>query len=141
MNNEEWFIINNIDEFVDKTRTLVFNNFGKSDDETDIDSLLNNIKPEDQEEFDRVLSHDESIIIMTNLAKKQKNKKNNKIRYLISDSIFYEIIQSFNDRMISNLLNTLVNKGLVETAFDDKTNDFIFWVKNNENNNTDRKDL
>ena len=141
MNNEEWFIINNIDEFVDKTRTLVFNNFGKSDDETDIDSLLNNIKPENQEEFDRVLSHDESIIIMTNLAKKQKNKKNNKIRYLISDSIFYEIIQSFNDRMISNLLNTLVNKGLVETAFDDKTNDFIFWVKNNENNNTDRKDL
>ena len=34
--------------------------------------------------------------------------------------------------MISNMLNTLVNKGLLETAYDNESNDFIFWVKNNE---------
>jgi hypothetical protein len=39
--------------------------------------------------------------------------------------------------MISNLLNTLVNKGLVETAFDEKSNDFVFWVKN-ENKTKDK---
>ncbi len=134
MNNEEWFIIKDMSEFVDKTRTLVFNNFGNSSDTTDMGSLLESVKPEDQEEFDSVLSHDESMVIMLSLAKKQKHKKTNNIRYLISDNIFFKMIESLNDRMISNLLNNLVNKGLVETGFDEKTNDFIFWIKNNEDN-------
>ena len=29
----------------------------------------------------------------------------------------------------SKILNGLVNKGLVETAYDSESNDFIFWVK------------
>jgi hypothetical protein len=131
--NEEWYIIKDIIEFVDKTRTLIFNNFG-SDKSTDIDILLDEIKPEDQEEFDTVLSHDESLVIVKSLAKKQTNKKNQKIRYLISDSLYYEIIQSLNDRMISNILNSLVNKGMIETAFDNKSNDFVFWIKDSKNN-------
>jgi hypothetical protein len=131
--NEEWYIIKDIIEFVDKTRTLIFNNFG-SDKSTDIDILLDEIKPEDQEEFDTVLSHDESLVIVKSLAKKQTNKKNQKIRYLISDSLYYEIIQSLNDRMIINILNSLVNKGMIETAFDNKSNDFVFWIKDSKNN-------
>jgi len=127
--NEEWYVIKNIEEFVDKTRTLVFNNFGNTENENDIDSLLDTIKPEDQEEFDLVLSHDESMVITKSLAKKQTNKKNQETRYLVSDSVYYEIIQSLNDRMVSNLLNNLVNKGMVETGFDEESNDFIFWLK------------
>jgi hypothetical protein len=128
--NEEWYVIKDMAEFVDKTRTIVFNSFGSTDNDNDIDSLLGEVKPEDQQEFDAVLSHDESMIIAKGFAKKQVHRKNKQTRYLITDNIFYEIVQSLNDRMISNLLNTLVNKGLVETAFDEQSNDFIFWVKN-----------
>ena len=34
-----------------------------------------------------------------------------------------------NHRMTSNILNNLVNKGLVETGYDGNSNDFIFWIK------------
>jgi len=34
--------------------------------------------------------------------------------------------------MVSNIINSLVKKGLIETAFDSEKNDFIFWVKDNE---------
>ena len=131
---ENWYAIKDISEFVDKTRTLVFNNFGKQNPEEDIDSLLNNIKPEEQAEFDSILSHNESMIITKALVKKQKNKNNKKIRYVINDSIYYDIIQSLNDRMVSNLLNNLVNKGFIETGFDEKSNDFIFWIKDETQN-------
>ena len=33
------------------------------------------------------------------------------------------------ERMVSNIIQSLVKKGLVETAFDNEKNDFIFWVK------------
>jgi hypothetical protein len=36
--------------------------------------------------------------------------------------------------MISNILNSLVNKGMIETAFDNKSNDFVFWIKDSKNN-------
>ena len=31
--------------------------------------------------------------------------------------------------MVSNILNQLVNKGILESAYDEKSNDFIFWLK------------
>jgi Tfp pilus assembly pilus retraction ATPase PilT len=130
---DNWYVIKNFEEFIDKTRILVFNNFGNESSSTDIDSLLDSIKPEDEEEFNQILSHDESMIIAKGLAKKQTHKKTKTTRYLVSDKIYYEIIQSLNDRMISNMLNNLVNKGLIETAFDAESNDFIFWVKDNTN--------
>jgi hypothetical protein len=33
--------------------------------------------------------------------------------------------------MISNMLNNLVNKGVLDSGFDDESNDFIFWIKDN----------
>jgi Tfp pilus assembly pilus retraction ATPase PilT len=116
-------------DFVNQTRILVFNSFGSTKPENDMDALMDSLKPEDQDELDNILSYDESVVMTKDLAKKQKNKKTKKIRYLITDDIYHNIIKSFNDRMVSNLLNSLVNKGLVETAFDEKTNDFMFWIK------------
>jgi hypothetical protein len=34
--------------------------------------------------------------------------------------------------MVSNIISGLVQKGLVETAFDEEANDFVFWVKNDQ---------
>lgn len=130
----DWFVIKNLEEFADKARIIVYNNFGALDSETEIDKIIDDIKPSDQGELDKVLSQSESIAIVRHKAKKQKHKKNNSIRYIIDENLFAQIIEDLNSRMVSNILNQLVKKGIVESAFDTETNDFIFWIKDNKNN-------
>ena len=129
---KNWYIINELKDFINSTRVLVFNSFLTTSD-GDIEKLL--IQPQKQEEFDSILSYEESLVIVNSLLKKQKNKTTNETRYLCSDKLFYSIVQALNDRMVSNILNSLVNKGLLDSGFDEKTNDFIFWIKNLENKN------
>lgn len=133
----DWYVINSLPKFVDTVRAFVFNSFGKQpkDQGQDVlDEVYADIKPEEQEEFDNVLSHEESMLIVQNLVRKQVNRKTNKERYAMNDAIFLAIIESLNGRMISNMLNNLVNKGLLETAFDSESNDFVFWIKKDEQN-------
>lgn len=127
---EEWYIIKDIDSFTDKVRAMVYNNFGiwnKTKDESD--DITGVVSEEEKEEFDKVLSHNESLTIILSLAKKQKHKNTKKERFVINDEIFMTIIQSLNDRMLSNILAGLVNKGIIESSYDNKTNDFVFWIK------------
>ena len=139
MNNEEWFVIKNIEELTNSARALVFNNFGKGKNNNSeieeakdsVDGLLLEVDPKDQKELDETLSYSESLIIIKQHIKKQINKKTNSIRYIMNNGMFLSIIESLNDRMVSNLLNSLVNRGLVETAYDAEEDDFIFWVKDN----------
>ena len=129
--NENWCIIKNLEDFINASRRLVFKNFGsKSDDNFDIENILVNISTKDEKEMDDILSYSESLSIAKGLIRKQKNKKDTKqIRYLLNDKLFMQIIEDLNARMISNLLNSLVQKGLVESAYDNESNDFIFWIK------------
>lgn len=138
--NNEWFVVKDLEELINSTRALVFNNFGKSADGSDVvdDILVTTISKKDQEELNNILSYDESLIIVKSLLKTQHNKKSNKTRHIMTEKIFIEIIESLNDRMTSNILNGLVNKGIVETAYDDETNDFVFWIKD-ENKKEKRK--
>ena len=138
--NEEWFIINNIDDLTNSVRALVFNNFGKNDEsevkEKDgdlVNNLIFEVDPADQKELDNVLSYSESLIIVKQHIKKQIHKKTDKTRYVMNNNMFLQIIESLNSRMVSNLLNSLVNRGLVETAYDAEDDDFIFWVKEENN--------
>jgi hypothetical protein len=126
MNNE--YIVRDLDNFVLTSRALVFNNFGKDQDKN-MDDLIQEVKIDELEEFNNVLSQEESMIIAKSICRKQTNKKTKAIRYIITDDLFMEMIMLFNDRMVSNMLNSLVNKGLLETAFDTESNDFIFWTK------------
>ena len=134
----EWYIIKDIEKFIDTTRILVFNNFAQ-DGKDDINFSLDT-KIDSTEELDQVLSYNESASIIDGLIKKEINKKSKKIRYLLSDNLFLDIVESLNSRMVSNILSGLVSKGLVETAFDDNANDFIFWIKD-ENKEQFKKDL
>ena len=134
----EWYIIKDIEKFIDTTRILVFNNFAQ-DGKDDINFSLDT-KIDSTEELDQVLSYNESDSIIDGLIKKEINKKSKKIRYLLSDDLFLDIVESLNSRMVSNILSGLVSKGLVETAFDDSANDFIFWIKD-ENKEQLKKDL
>lgn len=132
MTDDLWYIIKDLEQFTDKTRAIVYNNFGIWQNKTELDILIDDVKVQDKEEFDKVLSHQESLIIVKENIKKERNKKLNKVRYTINDTIFAEIIAKLNDRMVSNILNNLAQKGLVESAFDNETNDFVFWVKDKD---------
>jgi hypothetical protein len=133
MSDEEWFAVKDVDGLVTSARTIVYNNFGdwESKDEQDIvDSMV--IKPDHKDEFDQLLTQEESTVIVQSLLKKQRNKTTKEIRYVISDSLFYDILQQLNDRLVSNTIASLVQKGLVESAYDGEIDDFIFWVKKDE---------
>ena len=126
MNNE--YVIKDLEEFVLSSRALVFNNFGKDQNQS-TNNILQDVKAEELEEFNQVLSQEESIIIAKSICRKQINRKTKARRYVITDDLFMQMIMLLNDRMVSNMLNGLVNKGLLETAFDTESNDFIFWIK------------
>ena len=135
MKNGKWFSISNLEEFVDHARSLVFKFFGQTN-EIAGDSLtdtLSNMTKTEIEEMDVTLTHEEASIIIKNHAKKQINKKSKEIRYCLNDKILAEIIEDLNGRMVSNILNALVNKGVLESAYDSEQNDFIFWVKDVDN--------
>ena len=139
MNNDQWFFINNFDEFVDHSRSLVFKFFGevnKMADDSMTASLYEMTKKE-TEEMDETLTHDEAAVIIKNYAKKQVNRKTKQIRYCLTDKILQSIIEDLNSRMVSNILNALVSKGALESAFDTDKNDFIFWVKEDDDTTKD----
>ncbi len=133
MSNADWFVVPNVEAFTDKARAIVYNYFGAWQEKTDIDILIDDVKENDKEEFNKILSHQESLVIVKENLKKERNKITKKIRYIVNDEMFANIVSKLNDRMVSNIINGLVQKGLVEAAFDDEVNDFVFWVKKDEN--------
>ena len=131
--NDQWYVVDNLPEFILSTRKLIFNNFGKKSEESEsINKMFEDINPNDQDEFDTVLTQEESMVIAKGLMKKQFNKKTKAERYLITDKMYMQLIEDMNDRMVSNVLNNLVNKGLLETGYDAESDDFVFWIKDNE---------
>jgi len=131
MNNDQWFFISDFDNFVDHSRSLVFKFFGEVNNIAD-DSMtasLAKLSREEIKEMDETLTHEESAIIIKNHAKQQINRKTKQIRYCLTDKLLQSIIEDLNSRMVSNILNSLVNKGVLDSAYDDEQNDFIFWVK------------
>ena len=129
MFDHNWFVINDIKGFADKARIIVYSNFGEWNKDSELEDIVDQIPDEDMEELDKILSYNEAITIISDIARKQTNKKTHEKRYLINDDLFADIIKDLNTRMVSNILNNLVNKGLVETSYDSEADDFIFWVK------------
>lgn len=130
--DDDFMEVVNLDKLVEFSRQLIFYNFAieDEDDETDDEfiSKVKNIKKEDKEELDRLLPFKESKLIFKSSIKKQINRRTKKIRYVIKESDYDEVLVELNSRMVSNIIRSLVKKGLVETAFDDDKNDFVFWV-------------
>lgn len=124
---EDYLIISDFDEFINASRRLVFKCFGQK--KVDEDDLFTELNDFDQQELDANLSYDESSIIAKGILIKQTHKVSGDIRYLVTDKKYMTILEELNTRLVSNLLNSLVNKGLVESAYDAESNDFIFWIK------------
>jgi hypothetical protein len=140
VSKSEWFIVDDVNKFVESTRVLVFNSFGKTN-ETELDDLsflLADLPNNEVDELNSSLSQEECMIISKEFIRQEYNKKTKDSRNIISNKKYMEMIESFNSRMISNMLNHLVNKGLLETAYDVDSNDFVFWIKEEkENRETD----
>lgn len=128
----EWFVIDDIEKFIESTRVLVYSSF--ADNKTPINEysiFVEDLDDEEKIELDKCLSQSESMAISQAYLQSIKSKKN-KIKYKISTKLYMSLIESLNARMISNMLQKLTSDGVLETAYDEKLNDFIFWVKDNE---------
>jgi len=136
-NENEWFIIDDIEQFIESTRVLVYGAFGdenkKSTDELAL--FLSDLKDKEVEELEQTISQAECLAIAKNYLKKQYHKVSKKERYIISTDKYMEMIESINARMVSNMLTHLASKGLIESAYDTEANDFIFWMKDAKDEN------
>lgn len=126
------YIIDDITEFTESARRLVFNSFGNPEspkDDEDFMEMINHISAVDKKEMDEILTQQECEAIVKGIAKQQKHKTINKIRFIINEKLFSQIIEAINARLVSNLLTSLASKGLIESAYDAEIDDFVFWTK------------
>jgi hypothetical protein len=137
-NKNTWYEILDIDKFVEATRILVFDAFGKNRD-YEVEGLaitIDSLKPEERLELDSVLTQQECMVISKDFIQ-QRTKQNTK-RYVISEKKYMAMIESLNERLVSNMLRNLTKIGLLETAYDSNLNDFVFWIKDQDNENKDK---
>lgn len=142
-NYEDWLEISDIEKFTEYVRNVVYINFKSEHIEEDEDSYeidfndaIQPLTDEENLELDSILTQKECINIIKETSKKIRHKKTKEIKYLINDNILYKIVQNINQRMVSNLISNLVKKGLLESAFDEEKNDFVFWKKDTKDGNS-----
>jgi hypothetical protein len=125
-----WYNVKDLNEFVKETIKISFSKFKESNEQMNdpLSELLLLSQGENQNEL---LSEKEAKAIILGHVKKSKSK------YRISESIFLEILLDLNSRIISNKLRILASKDIIEMAFDEALNDFVFWKK--ENNEKEKK--
>tara|TARA_Y100000385_G_scaffold154814_1_gene160507 strand:+ start:541 stop:945 length:405 start_codon:yes stop_codon:yes gene_type:complete len=134
MYDEEWYEITDLKLFVESSRVLVYSLFGSvSDDPYKVS--IDELNTEEQKEIDTLLTYSECMDIIKPVLKESSADN----EYKISSDEYLDFVESINLRLISNILKSLVNKGLLETGFDDSINDFIFWIPD-ENKKQDSKE-
>ena len=129
-----WYKIKDLDGFINHARELVFKSFGEVNEiaDDDLTYTLTELAPKDKEELNRILTYDECVVIARNHIKIKVSKKTKRESYFVNDMILSKILESFNSRMVSNILAKLVGDGLLDSAFDSERNDFIFWIKEDD---------
>lgn len=118
------YIINDINQFTEYVRKLVFKEFGKTDDQ--LSSMIIELNTEELIEMNKLLTQQECIAIVKGIVEITDND------YMIDENSFMKILEETNNRLISNILIDLTKKGLVESAYDSEINDFVFWIKGDE---------
>jgi len=127
---KEYYIITDLEEFVKSLRVVVYNNFASNKPNY---SNTIDLDTGSEEEFEKCLSQQESLIIVKSKLKVQHNNSRTKYRYITTEKRTHQIIELLHTRMTSNLLSGLVSKGLLDMAFDESINDFVFWEKSKTN--------
>ena len=137
--NDDWYEVTDMNKVVDFIRKLVYDSFSDPVDYTDIDTIdgLLDIRLTDEEmdELNQLLSLEECLSLFK--PKLKVERRNGKNVYFISSYIFEDVVRDINGRMISNTMRSLVEKDLIEVAFDNDKNDFVFWLKKKGKNDGD----
>lgn len=128
-NKDEWLEISDMKKFADYIRTLVFVNFTEDESDNNMLNCFKKLSSAEKEELENLLDINECMLIIKNKAKKLVGKKTKKIKYIMNTKLLNSIIEDINQRMVSNIIQTLVAKGVLESAFDEEKNDFVFWTK------------
>lgn len=128
------YIITDVELFVDTIRRIVYNGFAQEIPE-DIDLFIKSFENIDENELDETLTLKECLAIVSHqkLITTQVSKTTGNKRFVVTEDNYYKMIDDFNNRLVSNLLSSLVAKGLIESAYCEEENDFIFWVKDTKN--------
>lgn len=132
MGQEDWLEIVNLDKLVDFSRKVIFYNFDETNDglnDNDFMDKIEKIENKDCEELERLLPKDEVKAIFADMTFKKKNKNTKKISLFIKQEDYDHLLSQLNQRMVSNIVKGLVSRGVVESAFDSDKNDFVFWIK------------
>lgn len=133
MYDEEWYEITDLKLFVESSRVLVYSLFGSLSDSYKV--YIEELNTEEQQEINSLLTYSECMDMIKPVLKKTSGDN----EYKISSDEYLDFVESLNLRLISNILKSLVNTGLLETGFDESINDFIFWIPD-ENKKQDSKD-
>jgi len=132
MGQKDWLEIVNLDKLVDFSRKVIFYNFDETNDglnDNDFMDKIEKIENKDCEELERLLPKDEVKAIFSDMTFKKKNKNTKKISLFIKQEDYDDLLSQLNQRMVSNIVKGLVSRGVVESAFDSDKNDFVFWIK------------
>ena len=131
-------MISNLEDLINFSRNVIYNNLGECE-ETDAEEFFEKIKTmtqENKDELDRILPYKECKIIMKEFTIRKRNKNTKKTALFMRESDYNKVLEELNQRMVSNIISNLVSKDILEMAFDEEKNDFVFWVKQSgENNN------
>jgi hypothetical protein len=136
----EWFTIIDLEAFVDSTRVLVYELFGneskgkdKNENIAKTNTDYKKLTKIEKEEINECLTYQESLLISKDFLKERVNKKLNQKKYIISEKSYLSFLESLNARLVSNMLSKMVKQDLLDSAFDEESNDFIFWLKEEKN--------
>lgn len=140
MREDDYYQIKDFDAFVKETKRIAvenFKNFTEEEEalEEDYDEVTNKVAAEFTEitnkinNFDlnnfnenEIVSDQECEVIIRPFLQKENGKE------ILSDSIYFEILRSIHTRIVSNMLTILSSKGIIESAFDEELDDFVFWI-------------
>jgi len=137
MSKENYYLIKDFNFFVKETKKVAVDNFKTFVEEKDIeeeyDEVTNKITSEfieiaskaklDFEEINnQIISDHECEVLMFPMIKHRDGKM------IVSEGMYFDILKCIHTRIISNTLAILASKGIVESAFDEELDDFVFWI-------------
>jgi hypothetical protein len=128
---DHWLQIIDLDSLIDFTRKLIYHNFDEKNKHLNGEDFINQITKMDNgddDDLENILPFNETKLIVQECLVKKRNKRTKQIGFFIKESTYQEILNKFHERMVSNIVRSLVDKGLLEMAFDEEKNDFVFWV-------------
>lgn len=130
-----WMEVVNLEKLVNFSRKVIFYNFDEENAElkdSDFLDKIEKIENTPNAEMDKVLPYPECKLMLQSMTIKKKNKKTQETKYFLKEGDYDVFLSQLNQRMISNIVQGLVKKGILESAFDSEKNDFVFWIKHDE---------